>query len=121
MEEVFKKDFVKWLMVLGFMFILAIMAIYIGTLKERLDRMERKSEEQMTIQQGQYDSLSLNIESVRNEMNLGFEEQQKQIDSQAEQIERQKRISSATNKAFTRFQKQAEQTETELREELKKD
>ena len=47
--------------------------------------------------------------------------QQAQLDSQADQIEKQKQVSSATNKAFTRYQKKAEQTEAELREELKKD
>jgi uncharacterized protein (DUF3084 family) len=49
------------------------------------------------------------------------EEQQKQIEEQAEQIATQKRNLHNTNQAFTSFRKQSQQTEEELREELKKD
>lgn len=120
-EEITKDSLYKWLMAVVFLGVMAIMTIYIAGLKNRLDILERQATEQQTIQQSQIDGLSLNIETVRNEMQAGFEDQQKQIDSQAEQISKTKQIVSTTNKAFTRFQKQAEQTEADLREELKKD
>lgn len=120
-EDISKDSLYKWLMAVVFLGVMAIMTIYIAGLKNRLDILERQSAEQQTIQQNEIDGLSLNIETVRNEMNAGFENQQKQIDSQAEQISKTKLIVSTTNKAFTRFQNQQSKVEEELREELKKD
>lgn len=120
-EEITKDSLYKWLIAVVFLGLMAIMTIYIAGLKNRLDILERQATEQQTIQQNEIDGLSLNIETVRNEMNAGFENQQKQIDSQAEQITKTKQIVSTTNKAFTRFQNQQNKVEEELREELKKD
>lgn len=101
--------------------IVGFLAIYARSLQDRLDSLEKSSNETIESQQEQIDGLSLNIETVRNEMSAGFENQQSQLDSQAEQISKQKQVSSATNKAFTRFQNQQSKVEEELREELKKD
>lgn len=101
--------------------IVGFLAIYARALQDRLDNLEKSSNETIESQQAQIDGLSLNIETVRNEMSAGFENQQSQLDSQAEQISKQKQVSSATNKAFTRFQNQQSKVEEELREELKKD
>lgn len=101
--------------------IVGFLAIYARALQDRLDSLEKSSNETIESQQEQIDGLSLNIETVRNEMSAGFENQQAQLDSQAEQISKQKQVSSATNKAFTRFQNQQSKVEEELREELKKD
>lgn len=101
--------------------VVGFLAIYARSLQDRLDSLEKSSNETIESQQAQIDGLSLNIETVRSEMSAGFEEQQSQIDSQQEQINKQKQISSATNKAFTRFQNQQSKVEEELREELKKD
>ena len=77
--------------------------------------------DQITAQQSQMDGLSLNIETVRNDMNAGFDDQQKQLDIQAEQIRTTKQNLHNTNQAFTSFRKQQNRVEEELREELKKD
>lgn len=68
------------------------------------------------------------LEEIRAEHGLQLEdletyveEQQKQLEEQAEQIATQKRNLHNTNQAFTSFRKQSQQTEEELREELKKD
>lgn len=100
---------------------LCVMAFQLRNTQTRLTELERGTSQQASSQQAQIDSLSLYIEGVKDEMQSGFEDQQAQLDSQADQIEKQKQVSSATNKAFTRYQRKAEQTETELREELKKD
>lgn len=85
-------------------------AIQIDKLKGNIDELE--------IQIG---GIINNVESVRDEMTTGFEDQQKQLDTQSEAISQTKQIVSTTNKAFIRFQQQSKQTEEELREELKKD
>lgn len=69
----------------------------------------------------QVNTLTSGIDSVRDEMTVSFENQQKQIDAQSEAISQTKQIVSTTNKAFTRFQNQQSKVEEELREELKKD
>lgn len=120
-QKLNREEIAKWL-IIGFLLIaFAIMAVQLRTAQMRLTELERGTSETMTSQQSQIDSLGLYIEEVRNEMQSGFEDQQAQLDSQADQIEKQKQVSSATNKAFIRYQRKAEQTETELREELKKD
>ena len=120
-EEITKDSLYKWLMVVVFLGVMAIMTIYIAGLKSRLDALERKTAEQQTIQETRMDQLNIQVEAIQEEMNYGFEEQQKQIDGQAEQIAKTKQIVSTTNKAFTRFQNQQNKVEEELREELKKD
>lgn len=120
-EDIKRDDLYKWLMAVVFLGIMAIMTIYIAGLKSRLDTLERKTAEQQTIQETRMDDLSVYIDTVREEMTFSFEEQQKQIDSQSEQINKVKNVQSNTNKAFTRFQKQQEKVEEDLREELKKD
>ena len=123
MEEnrVSTRDFGVCLIVGILLMALVIMALQLRSTQDRLDQLEKGISEQATSQQAQLDDLSLSIEGVKEEMQSGFEEQQAQLDSQAEQISKQKQVSSATNKAFIRYQKKAEQTEEELREELKKD
>ena len=120
-EDIKRDDLYKWLMAVVFLGIMAIMTIYIAGLKSRLDALERKTAEQQTIQETRMDDLSVYIDTVREEMTFSFEEQQKQIDSQSEQINKVKNVQSNTNRAFTRFQKQQEKVEEDLREELKKD
>ena len=120
-EEITKDSLYKWLMVVVFLGIMAIMTIYIAGLKSRLDALERKTAEQQTMQETRMDELNIQVEAIQEEMNYGFEEQQKQIDAQLEQIGNIKNVQSNTNRAFTRFQKQQEKVEEELREELKKD
>lgn len=100
---------------------LCVMAFQLRNTQTRLTELERGTSQQASSQQAQIDSLSLYIEGVKDEMQSGFEDQQAQLDIQADQIEKQRQVSSATNKAFIRYQRKAEQTETELREELKKD
>ena len=120
-EEITKDSLYKWLMVVVFLGIMAIMTIYIAGLKSRLDTLERQTTEQQTIQGTRMDELNIQVEAIQEEMNYGFEEQQKQIDAQLEQIGTIKNVQSNTNRAFTRFQKQQEKVEEDLREELKKD
>lgn len=109
-------------LIIGLLLIaLCVMAFQLRNTQTRLTELERGTSQQASSQQAQIDSLSLYIEGVKDEMQSGFEDQQAQLDSQADQIEKQRQVSSATNKAFTRYQRKTEQTETELREELKKD
>lgn len=120
-QKLNREEIAKWL-IIGFLLIaFAIMAVQLRTAQTRLTELERGTSQQASSQQAQIDSLSLYIEGVKDEMKSGFEDQQAQLDSQADQIEKQRQVSSATNKAFIRYQRKAEQTETELREELKKD
>lgn len=86
----------------------------ISNLDQSIVSLDQKTNDTIVEQQTQIDGLSQSIDGVRADMEAGFASQQEQID-------RTKQIQSATNKAFTRFQKQCDQTETELREELKKD
>ena len=120
-EEITKSDLSKWMMLIALLGVIAVMSIHIAGLKSRLDALERKTAEQQTIQETRMDDLSVCIDTVREEMNYSFEEQQKQIDSQSEQINKVKNVQSNTNKAFTRFQNQQSKVEQELRKELKKD
>lgn len=119
--EYTKRDLAVNALIIALFLLLGVMAIYIRSVQDKLNALEQTTNQNTVSQQAQIDGLSLNIETVRSEMSAGFEEQQAQIDSQQEQIQRQKQISSATNKAFTRFQNQQNKVEEELREELKKD
>ena|GEM_PF-7053216 len=119
--EYTKRDLAVNALIIALFLLLGMMAIYIRSVQDKLNALEQTTNQNTVSQQAQIDGLSLNIETVRNDMNAGFEEQQAQLDSQADQIEKQRQVSSATNKAFTRYQRKAEQTEEELREELKKD
>ena len=120
-EPIFKKDFINSLLVIILFIMLGVSAIYIRGLQDQLNRLEQKTDQQSTSQQAQIDGLSLNIETVRNDMQAGFENQQAQIDSQQEQISSQKNVQSNTIKAFIRFQKQQAEQAEEFKEELKKD
>lgn len=119
--EYTKRDLAVNALIIALFLLLGMMAIYIRSVQDKLNALEQTTNQNTVSQQSQIDGLSLNIETVRSEMSAGFEEQQSQIDSQQEQINKQKQISSATNKAFTRFQNQQSKVEEELREELKKD
>lgn len=101
--------------------VVGFLAIYARSLQDRLDSLEKSSNETIESQQAQIDGLSLNIETVRNDMNAGFEEQQSQLDKQQEQLTAQKGIQSNTIKAFVRYQKEQAQTNEDFKEELKKD
>lgn len=120
-EEIKKSDLAKGALAILLMIILSIMAITIAGLKEQLNTLQQKTDQQSISQQSQIDGLSLNIETVRNEMQAGFEDQQKQLEQQQEQLNTQKNIQSNTLKAFIRFQKQQAEQADEFREELKKD
>lgn len=120
-EDIKKSDLYKGAVALLLMVILSIMAITIAGLKEQLNTLQQKTDQQSISQQSQIDGLSLNIETVRNEMQAGFENQQKQLEQQQEQLNTQKNIQSNTLKAFIRFQKQQTEQADEFREELKKD
>ena len=119
--EYTKRDLTVNALILALFLLLGVMAIYIRSVQDKLNVLEQTTNQNTVSQQSQIDGLSLNIETVRNDMQAGFEEQQKQIDGQAEQIAKTKQIVSTTNKAFTRFQNQQNKVEEELREELKKD
>lgn len=120
-EDIKKSDLYKGAVALLLMVILSIMAITIAGLKEQLNTLQQKTDQQSINQQSQIDGLSLNIETVRNEMQAGFEDQQKQLEQQQEQLNTQKNIQSNTLKAFIRFQKQQTEQADEFREEIKKD
>lgn len=120
-NEIKNKETTRWIIAMALIITLAVMGIFIEELKERLNILEHKTNQQNIEQQSQIDSLSLNIEAVRDEMRKGFESQQIQIDSQQEQITTQKGIQSNTIKAFVRYQKQQADTNEEFKEELKKD
>ena len=119
--EFTRREFAVNILIIVLFVLLAAMAIYIRSVQDKLNALEQTTNQNTVSQQNEIDGLSLNIETVRNEMNAGFENQQKQIDGQAEQIAKTKQIVSTTNKAFTRFQNQQSKVEEELREELKKD
>lgn len=120
-EEITKIGLCKWMMLVALLGVIAVMTIHIAELKNRLDVLERHQEEQDIAHKTELDCTNLYIESVKNDLTASIDEQQKQIDSQAEQILKTKQIVSTTNKAFTRFQQQSKETEEEIREELKKD
>lgn len=120
-EEIKKSDLAMGTFAILLMIILSVMAITIAGLKEQLNTLQQKTDQESISQQSQIDGLSLNIETVRNEMQAGFEDQQKQLEQQQEQLNTQKNIQSNTLKAFIRFQKQQAEQADEFREELKKD
>lgn len=120
-EEIKKSDLAMGAFAILLMIILSVMAITIAGLKEQLNTLQQKTDQESISQQNQIDGLSLNIETVRNEMQAGFEDQQKQLEQQQEQLNTQKNIQSNTLKAFIRFQKQQAEQADEFREELKKD
>ena len=120
-DEVITKNFVGWIVAFVLFLSLSITAIYARGLGDRLDALERRQEEQDIQHKTELDCTNLYIEAVKNELTASIEDQQKQIDSQSEQIAKTKQIISTTNKAFTRFQAQSKETEEEIREELKKD
>lgn len=115
------KEFAGWIVAAIMFLSLSIMAIYARSLGDRLEKLERESAEQQTMQETRMDELNIQVEAIQEEMNYGFEEQQKQIDAQLEQIGNIKNVQSNTNRAFTRYQNQQSKVEQELREELKKD
>lgn len=113
---------VKMFLVLMFLLItIAGMALYIRAVDDKLKALEQATKQESISQQNQIESLSLYIEDVKGEMTEGFEKQQEQLDSQQEEISRQKQVQRSTNQALTSFRKQQKQVEEELREELKKD
>ena len=113
---------VKRFLVLMFLLItIAGMALYIRAVDDKLKALEQATKQESISQQDQIESLSLYIEDVKGEMTEGFEKQQEQLDSQQEEISRQKQVQRSTNQALTSFRKQQKQVEEELREELKKD
>ena len=101
--EYTKRDLAVNALIIALFLLLGMMAIYIRSVQDKLNALEQTTNQNTVSQQAQIDGLSLNIETVRNDMNAGFEEQQAQLDSQADQIEKQRQVSSATNKAFTRY------------------
>lgn len=120
-EEIKEIDLAKGALIVLLMIILSAMALTIAGLKGQLNALQQKADQESISQQSQIDGLSLNIETVRNEMQAGFENQQKQLEQQQEQLNTQKNIQSNTLKAFIRFQKQQAEQADEFREELKKD
>lgn len=120
-EEIEKSDLAMGAFAILLMIILSVMAITIAGLKEQLNTLQQKTDQESISQQNQIDGLSLNIETVRNEMQAGFEDQQKQLEQQQKQLNTQKNIQSNTLKAFIRFQKQQAEQADEFKEELKKD
>lgn len=120
-DEIRTDRLYMWLMAVMILGMAAIFAIYVRTLTDKIDALEKRQEEQDTMHKTELDCTNLYIEAVKNELTASIDDQQKQIDSQSEQISRIKNVQSNTNKAFTRFQKQQEQVEADLREELKKD
>ena len=113
---------VKRFLVLMFLLItITGMALYIRAVDDKLKALEQATKQESISQQNQIESLSLYIEDVKDDMTEGFEKQQEQLDSQQEEISRQKQVQRSTNQALTSFRKQQKQVEEELREELKKD
>lgn len=120
-EEIMKTDLAKGALIVLLMIILSAMALTIAGLKGQLNALQQKTDQESMSQQSQIDGLSLSIETVRAEMNAGFEDHQTQLNNQQEQISRQKSIESTTIKAFVRYQKQQAEQAEEFKEELKKD
>lgn len=115
------EELAVWITLIILFVCFAVMAIYVRGTMDKLERLQRSQEEQSIQIQAQVDDLSGAIESVRNEMTESFADQQKQIDSQQEQISTQKNVQSNTIKAFVRYQKEQAQTNKDFKEELKKD
>ena len=118
--EYTKRDLAVNALIIALFLLLGMMAIYIRSVQDKLNALEQTTNQNTVSQQAQIDGLSLNIETVRNDMQAGFEDQQSQIDKQQEQITTQKNVQSNTIKAFIRYQKQQAEQAEEFREELKK-
>ena len=119
--EYTKRDLAVNALIIALFLLLGMMAIYIRSVQDKLNALEQTTNQNTVSQQAQIDGLSLNIETVRNDMQAGFENQQSQIDKQQEQITTQKNVQSNTIKAFVRYQKEQAQTNEDFKEELKKD
>ena len=119
--EYTKRDLAVNALIIALFLLLGMMAIYIRSVQDKLNALEQTTNQNTVSQQSQIDGLSLNIETVRNDMQAGFENQQSQIDKQQEQITAQKNVQSNTIKAFVRYQKEQAQTNEDFKEELKKD
>ena len=119
--EYTKRDLAVNALIIALFLLLGMMAIYIRSVQDKLNALEQTTNQNTVSQQSQIDGLSLNIETVRNEMSAGFEKQQSQLDEQQEQITTQKNVQSNTIKAFVRYQKEQAQTNEDFKEELKKD
>lgn len=119
--EYTKRDLAVNALIIALFLLLGMMAIYIRSVQDKLNALEQTTNQNTVSQQAQIDGLSLNIETVRNDMQAGFEDQQSQIDKQQEQLTTQKGIQSNTIKAFVRYQKEQAQTNEDFKEELKKD
>lgn len=116
-----KRDLAVNALIIALFLLLGMMAIYIRSVQDKLNALEQTTNQNTVSQQSQIDGLSLNIETVRNDMQAGFENQQSQLDEQQEQITTQKNVQSNTIKAFVRYQKEQAQTNEDFKEELKKD
>ena len=119
--EYTKRDLAVNALIIALFLLLGMMAIYIRSVQDKLNALEQTTNQNTVSQQSQIDGLSLNIETVRNDMQAGFENQQSQLDEQQEQITTQKNVQSNTIKAFVRYQKQQAEQNEEFKEELKKD
>ena len=119
--EYTKRDLAVNALIIALFLLLGMMAICIRSVQDKLNALEQTTNQNTVSQQSQIDGLSLNIETVRNEMSAGFEKQQSQLDEQQEQITTQKNVQSNTIKAFVRYQKEQAQTNEDFKEELKKD
>ncbi len=119
--EYTKRDLAVNALIIALFLLLGVMAIYIRSVQDKLNALEQTTNQNTVSQQSQIDGLSLNIETVRNDMQAGFEDQQSQIDKQQEQITTQKNVQSNTIKAFVRYQKQQAEQAEEFKEELKND
>lgn len=119
--EYTKRDLAVNALIIALFLLLGMMAIYIRSVQDKLNALEQTTNQNTVSQQSQIDGLSLNIETVRNDMSAGFEAQQSQIDKQQEQLTTQKGIQSNTIKAFVRYQKQQAEQNEAFKEELKND
>lgn len=119
--EYTKRDLAVNALIIALFLLLGMMAIYIRSVQDKLNALEQTTNQNTVSQQSQIDGLSLNIETVRNDMQAGFENQQSQLDEQQEQITTQKNVQSNTIKAFVRYQKQQAEQNEEFKEELKND
>lgn len=115
------EELAVWITLIIMFISFAVLAIYIRSTMDKLERLQRTQEEQSIQIQAQVDNLSGAIESVRDEMTEGFADQQQQLDNQKTQIATQKGIQSNTIKAFVRYQKQQAEQNEEFKEELKND
>ena len=115
------KELAVWITLIIMFISFAVLAIYIRSTMDKLEKLQRTQEEQSIQIQTQVDNLSGAIESVRDEMTEGFADQQQQLDNQKTQIATQKGIQSNTIKAFVRYQKQQAEQNEEFKEELKND